>query len=119
MTQFQIDCLSKLRHLYEKLGVTPEEEAFEEHSDFKKDGDEEYFRHRFSLGERKFEVFVYVDEAGYDVNGKWFVFETQDYKTAVELIEDALKNLEKIALGQRYDARPVRQLWKLWQLWKR
>lgn len=49
--------------------------------------DERYFVANFSFGGRRFEIYVYEDEAGLFVGKEWFICEKPDYRSPQELIQ--------------------------------
>ncbi len=57
--------------------------------------EEDYLRGPFSLTGKSFEVYIYMDEAGFFDADKWFICESPDYTSEEELITNLIQALEK------------------------
>ena len=88
MTAFQESCLTTLTSVYEDHGIRPHTETVKTRDSElmqSKPGDV-YIRHVFEHQGHKFEVFVYVDEAGFFLDGAWHGFEREDFPTEEDII---------------------------------
>ena len=48
---------------------------------------ETYYVSNLSVNDHNIAIYIYIDEAGFDINGKWYIFETPDYKSEKELAD--------------------------------
>jgi hypothetical protein len=88
-TVFQKKCISRVQDLFSSHCL--DKIAFTKIIGRK----ETFYKADFDRDSEKFEVYIYLDEAGVMRNQKkWYICEVADYKTEDDLIDDFIKKIE-------------------------
>jgi hypothetical protein len=90
LTPFQVKCIDECRvFLRDYLKLT--DIAFQETVGKR----EAYFKTALSLAAHKFEIYIYIDEAGFMIDGhNWTICERPDYSNDEDLIKSFISKLQ-------------------------
>ena len=80
MRDFQRQCLTALEPVLDVLDTEPRWQAVEcePNEALKHDPGDVYCRAQFEHADHSYDLFVYTDEAGAYVDGRWFIYERPD-----------------------------------------
>lgn len=87
LTAFQTTCSARVRALLAEAGLPWVSQTVAGAS-------ETYLVLRVrNLSNRKLEIYIYADEAGFFVGDKWIISESQDFSTPFDLLDAFIKTL--------------------------
>jgi hypothetical protein len=93
LTDFQKQCRESIDDVLRDLGLGVTYRYVEGR-------DESYLVGRLDKAPREVEVYIYSDEAGFFLDGKWFGYETQDFSNSAELIHRFSSDLKDRLSGE-------------------
>ena len=98
MTDFQKQCHEALQAVFDAYDIAPNFETFPD-STLVVEDNQTYLRAELTHSGRYYDVYIYADEAGADIGGNWYIFETQDFPEPNSLIASFAAFMERCLAG--------------------